>query len=145
MIAARLITAAQLICAVIACIPLRWPPGGTYWGLLPASAGAVLLLWTLRHNRLSNFNILPELAEHAQLVTTGPYRQVRHPMYSALLLGAVGMALVHGTLAQLLAAVALIPVLLIKTSMEERHLRQQFPGYAEYAHRSGRFLPRFRS
>jgi protein-S-isoprenylcysteine O-methyltransferase Ste14 len=53
-------------------------------------SSAVLGLWTLSANHPGNFNIRPEPKVLGHLVTTGPYRWVRHPMYGAVLLLATG-------------------------------------------------------
>src|ERR1035437_4815820 len=58
-----------------------------------AAASLALAAWTLRHNRPGNFNIRPTPMVWGVLVTSGPYRWIRHPMYSSLLLGAGAMAL----------------------------------------------------
>jgi len=79
---------------------------------------------------------------HAQLRTTGLYRYVRHPIYSGLLLLAVARTATSGSAWVVAACVALIALLRAKARWEERHLRHRFPGYAEYADRTPRFVPR---
>jgi protein-S-isoprenylcysteine O-methyltransferase Ste14 len=109
------------------------------WGLLGLSVG--LAGWTLWHNRLGNFNVHPEPKTNGQLVTTGPYRLIRHPMYTAVLLLAAGLACAAGQLWAWLAWVALLAVLLAKAMLEERWLRECHPQYASYCQRSKRFIP----
>ncbi len=48
--------------------------------------GIGVFLYTLLFNRISNFNIIPDIKEDAKLVTTGAYRFIRHPMYFAVLI-----------------------------------------------------------
>ena len=57
--------------------------------LVPLALSALLGVWTLAWNRPGNFNIRPEPKAGGQLVTGGPYRLMRHPMYTAVLLFAV--------------------------------------------------------
>lgn len=109
--------------------------------MLPALACLVLTVWTLWHNRLDNFNIHPAPKDGARLITTGPYRWIRHPMYSALLLGAAALAWAAGSAIAWSAWGALAIVLLVKSGLEERWLRQVHPGYAAYVTRSKGFLP----
>jgi len=110
-----------------------------------ALAGLCVLLgvWTLAFNRLGNFNIHPAPKAAGILVTGGPYRLIRHPMYSAVLLGAGALAWLAPPLAGALAWCALLLVLLIKAQMEERWLREHHADYAAYCQQSKRFVPWF--
>jgi protein-S-isoprenylcysteine O-methyltransferase Ste14 len=106
---------------------------------LPALAFGV---WILRHNRIGNFNIRPELKSGAQLIIDGPYALVRHPMYVAVLwLGLCAVVLYASTAALLLWGL-LYWVLDRKAALEESYLRIHFAAYEAYADKVGRFLPR---
>jgi protein-S-isoprenylcysteine O-methyltransferase Ste14 len=106
---------------------------------LPALAFGV---WILRHNRIGNFNIRPELKSGAQLIIDGPYALVRHPMYVAVLwLGLCAVVLYASTAALLLWGL-LYWVLDRKAALEESYLRIHFTAYEAYAEKAGRFLPR---
>jgi len=139
-IAGRLLVAAQF--ALIAW--LVWPLTTPEWSL-PAFAllgcAVVLGLWTLAHNRPGNFNVSPEPKASGRLVTSGPYRHIRNPMYSALLLFAAAAAVTYDDPWKILCWLALALVLLAKAILEERGLRAQYAGYAEYAQRVRRFIP----
>ena len=123
---------------------LIWPLTPQRWSL-PALAllgcSVALGLWTLYHNRPGNFNIRPEPKASGRLVTGGPYRYVRNPMYSALLLFAAAEVAAYADPWKILCWLALALVLLAKAMLEERGLRARFPGYAEYAKRVRRFIP----
>lgn len=109
---------------------------------LPVTVAFALGGWTLWHNRPGNFSVLPEPRNGARLITTGPYAHVRHPMYLALMLFAAGCALGWNTPVHWLAAAALVAVLEVKARREERLLQARFEGYAAYAARTRRFVPR---
>lgn len=85
---------------------------------------------------------LPKPVESATLVERGVYGTVRHPIYAALILIAIGWSL--ATLSPLaLALTALLAVVLdLKSRREEVWLRERFPGYPAYATRTKRFIPR---
>lgn len=106
-----------------------------------SAAGVLVGIYTLLHNRLGNFGVYPEPLEHAQLVTTGPYAWVRHPMYLSLLLFMAGVVLYHGSLANLLALPLLLVAIIGKMNSEERYLRKHFEGYSDYCRNSNRLIP----
>ncbi len=89
-----------------------------------------------------NLTPFPKPSASTQLVRSGIYGLMRHPLYTAVFCGSVGWALVWRSGPALLAALALAPLFDAKARREERWLRQQFPEYAEYERRVRRFLPR---
>jgi len=113
----------------------------TWVSVLLAALSMVLGGWTLLHNRLGNFNIHPAPKPQGVLVLHGPYRWIRHPMYSAVLLGAAALAVVPATWFGGLLWLALALVLLLKSSVEESWLCAHYPPYAAYCQRSKRFVP----
>lgn len=106
-----------------------------------ALASMALAFWTLLHNRPGNFNIRPTPHKRGLLITSGPYRRVRHPMYSAVLLGAAALALMSPPLPGWLAWIVLLAVLLGKAALEERWLMLAHPTYAAYRAHSWRLVP----
>lgn len=113
--------------------------GIVFWLLIAASV--LLGVYTLLHNRLGNFNIRPEPKATAQLITTGPYRFIRHPMYSALLLAALAFAVAENIWLKVGLWIALALVLSTKASFEEILMSKKFTDYAAYRARSKRFIP----
>ena len=111
--------------------------------------GAALGAWALSANRPGNFNIRPEPKTAGHLVTGGPYRYIRHPMYLAVLIATAGFvvgyadftALRVADLARAAAWLGLAGVLHVKSGIEERALRALHPGYAAYAQRTKRLVP----
>lgn len=123
---------------------LIWPFSAQAWSLpaLALLACAVALGgWTLAYNRPGNFNIRPEPKASGRLVTGGPYRYLRNPMYSAVLLFAAAELVAYRDPWKIACWVALAAVLLAKAMLEERGLRAMFPDYAAYAKRVRRFIP----
>ena len=123
---------------------IAWPLGVWAWSWVAAGlvlAGAALGAWTLWFNRPGNFDIRPQVKPSAKLILAGPYRYLRHPMYSTVLLGSAGLVLFHPAAWLYLALAALFAVLFAKTMLEERSLRARFPEYADYAKSVRRFVP----
>jgi protein-S-isoprenylcysteine O-methyltransferase Ste14 len=69
------------------------------------------------------------------IVTTGPYRYVRHPLYGGALLFFVGMPLLLGSWWGLAVVPLLIAALGVRIQIEEKLLRTGLPGYDDYAQR----------
>ncbi len=68
-----------------------------------------------------------------RVVTTGPYRYVRHPMYACSLLFFPATALLLGSWLGLLFSLVLIALIILRTALEDRFLRNGLAGYTEYA------------
>jgi protein-S-isoprenylcysteine O-methyltransferase Ste14 len=110
--------------------------------LLAVEAAALgLAVWAILAMRLSNLRVTPEPGAEAQLVRHGPYRWIRHPMYAALLLGALGLVLAQPAPLRWALWLVLLANLLIKLHYEEGLLRRHFPGYAAYMASSKRLIP----
>ena len=84
----------------------------------------------------------PRPLERGELVETGIYASVRHPIYGGLALGAMGWACYTGTLIGMALSIVLVVVLWLKSIREEAWLMERYPAYAEYRQRTRRFLPR---
>jgi protein-S-isoprenylcysteine O-methyltransferase Ste14 len=134
---------AALLIAVVA------TPRGDDWahaGWLDAVAfcilalGVALGLWSaLRLGRGLTPSPLPNGA--VDLVTRGPYRWVRHPMYTAVMLIVAGVTIRSGSVVVLAEAVALVILFNVKARWEEHRLDEAFPGYRDHEAVTGRFLP----
>ena len=122
---------------------MRWPVLPRAWPLTLFLLGmaVVLGLWTLGYNRWGNFNIRPELRSGARLVTGGPYRWIRHPMYASVLLGVGALVYADPRPWRVMLLVALLLVLMTKAAREEAYLRAAFPEYSAYASRTWRLVP----
>jgi protein-S-isoprenylcysteine O-methyltransferase Ste14 len=121
-----------------------WPFGAQQFGFvfwICIIAGIALGVYILMHNRLGNFNIRPEPKSSAQLITSGPYRLIRHPMYSALLLATLAFAVAENIWVKVGLWIALALILSAKASFEEQLMREKFSEYAAYCARTKRFLP----
>jgi protein-S-isoprenylcysteine O-methyltransferase Ste14 len=123
---------------------LAWPAHWrvTPWTLLCAAAAIALGAWVMAWNRPGNFNIRPEPRDGASLVVGGPYRRMRHPMYSALLLAMGALVASSPDAARLACWLLLLLVLHGKSELEERLLLQRWPEYAAYRARTWKFIPR---
>lgn len=99
--------------------------------------GTGFAVWGLRHLDRS-FSIVPQART---IVTSGPYRWVRHPLYAGELLAALGLTLLVGSLWGVVVWVALLALQLYRAHEEELLLSAHLPGYAAYAARTGQLIP----
>jgi protein-S-isoprenylcysteine O-methyltransferase Ste14 len=114
--------------------PPSWLGGLSTTISVIAFALAVYGLLYLRRS----LSIIPEVR---RLVTGGPYRMVRHPLYAAEILAAVAFVMVNpGALAVVVLA-PFIATQLVRARFEERLLTQAYPEYITYARRTPRIVP----
>jgi protein-S-isoprenylcysteine O-methyltransferase Ste14 len=123
-----------------AALPL---PEWTRWAGLIMTLAALPLLWWVHSSLGSNFSGLLHVREEHTLVTYGPYRWVRHPMYSVFYLYMIGILLLTGNwLIGGLMLAGLTLVLVTRLEREENTMLEKFGDrYREYMKRTGRFLP----
>jgi len=121
-----------------------WPPFLHALGVLPGGllVGAGLLLAGAAVLNLGR-NLTPFVCPKAQatLVTSGAYGLVRHPIYSGLIIAAVGFTLVVQGWLTAGFTLLLGALLDCKSRREERLLLVQLPGYADYCRRVKRLIP----
>jgi protein-S-isoprenylcysteine O-methyltransferase Ste14 len=65
--------------------------------------------------------------------SAGPYRFVRHPAYAGLILQALGVPILLGSLWALIPGITAVVCVIVATSSEDRILRAELPGYQDYA------------
>lgn len=118
-------------------------PGLIDGGLTALGASVAIWAWvTMGWTRL---RVMPDPRHDAVLLDWGPYRWVRHPMYSGLLLFILGLIVHDARPWRWLVFGLLAGVLIAKATIEERILCGTLPGYPAYRRRTGFFLPRIRT
>jgi protein-S-isoprenylcysteine O-methyltransferase Ste14 len=105
-------------------------------------AGLALFLSMFRHLGL-NVTSTSMPRANATLVTSGPYRWIRHPMYTTVLILVTATTLLTASLAVAFGGAAMFALLAARSRVEERRLVEKFgDDYRAYQRRTGRFLPR---
>jgi len=122
-----------------AAVPL--PIAARWLGAALLALGLALGVWALWH---LGPNVTPTAVARpaAKLVTSGPYRWVRHPLYASGLLMLPGSTLLTANVLVLAGGLAGLVALLVRVRREETELVRVFgPAYVEYMARAGRIVP----
>jgi protein-S-isoprenylcysteine O-methyltransferase Ste14 len=120
----------------------RHPTGlaSNFAGMVLCTAGLSLAVWA-RINLGRNWGTPMSLKQGHELVTTGPYCFVRHPIYTGILVAVVGTAFVAGMF-WLLIFLIICPFFVYSARTEERFMMQTFPdAYPEYKKRTSALVP----
>jgi protein-S-isoprenylcysteine O-methyltransferase Ste14 len=120
--------------SVLAGDPIEDVPGivvARIVGVLLAVIGAALSAWAglLHGSRLSPF---PKPVDGMALIEGGPYRYVRHPMYTGIIVFTLGVGLAYANLVTMLSSLAFAVFFMAKTGHEEEMLVASVPGYRDY-------------
>jgi protein-S-isoprenylcysteine O-methyltransferase Ste14 len=136
----KFLVALQFLTIFIIIIPKKsFELFSSWWILLLIST--LLALWIFLHNRIGNFNIVPDIKDGAKLVTTGPYRFIRHPMYFSLILFMSGVVLHNFCLVNVVALLVMIVAVIFKAIKEERLWSCYDREYKEYCQKSKMIIP----
>jgi protein-S-isoprenylcysteine O-methyltransferase Ste14 len=137
-----LIAARQLPWAELMNLRL-WPRSALpYWlGLALLYGGLAFAVWARVHLG-RNWSGSVTVKEGHELIRTGPYGYVRHPIYTGILAGVLGTAICSGTLRAACGLVIISVALLLKARTEERFMRETFPGqYDKYREQVPALIP----
>lgn len=110
-------------------------------GMLIESSGLFLGILAIFTMKPGNFNISPRIKPNGILVTTGPYRIIRHPMYLAQIIAVLPLITDYFSWYRLGAIVLLTITLLFKIEYEEKQLLKYFPDYAVYTKTTKKLIP----
>jgi protein-S-isoprenylcysteine O-methyltransferase Ste14 len=112
-------------------------------GVAIMAAGIAIACWARIHLG-SNWSGVVTLKENHELIRTGPYRNIRHPIYTGILLTFFGNVIQLGQVRGLIALAVMWASFYIKARREESFLGQEFgPGFDEHRRHTGMFLPKF--
>jgi protein-S-isoprenylcysteine O-methyltransferase Ste14 len=101
--------------------------------LIIALVGYVLIIWAMASNRFFSRIVRIQKDRGHSVISTGPYRYVRHPGYVGMFLFALMTPLTLGSLWALIPGGLAACVILMRTALEDRTLLEELEGYDEYA------------
>lgn len=112
-------------------------------GVAVMVAGLAFAVWARVHLG-TNWSGTVTLKEGHELIRTGPYRNIRHPIYTGILIGFLGWAIVGGQVRGLIGMAVVWLSFYIKARHEEKFLTQEFGAkFEEHTRLTGMFLPKF--
>ncbi len=119
----------------------------SYWiafaGALVTAAGIAFAIWARNHiGRFWSGSVA--IREDHQLIRSGPYARIRHPIYTGILVALAGTSLAVGNYRALLAFLLILVSLIYKAHLEEALLTREFgAAFDDHRRHTGFFLPRF--
>ena len=119
-------------------IPLVYHLGS----LLGILLGHMLSLWAMASNSFFSEGVRIQEERGHTVATTGPYRYVRHPGYAGVLLSLLATPFLLGSPWALIPSMASVTLYVVRTSLEDKALIKELPGYKAYAQQTRyRLLP----
>lgn len=102
---------------------------------LVVAAGSALATWAMAENRFFSAVVRIQKDRGHTVISSGPYRFVRHPGYAGGVLADLAAPLALGSIWALVPGVAVVAVIALRTALEDRVLQEELAGYREYAAR----------
>lgn len=111
-------------------------------GILILVASFALLTWSMAVNRHFEGSVRIQENRDHHVISSGPYRYVRHPGYVAVILQFIALPLALGTWAAWIPSLAGVLLYVVRTALEDATLQHELPGYREFAQKTRyRLLP----
>jgi len=101
-------------------------------GAVVLVAGLGLSAWAMIANAYFSTAVRIQSDRGHTVCSTGPYRFVRHPGYVGFILQALGVPILLGSLWALISGITATVLMIIRTSLEDRMLQAELPGYQDY-------------
>jgi protein-S-isoprenylcysteine O-methyltransferase Ste14 len=113
-------------------------------GIIPLTVeilGVILAIWAIIEMRKSKLNIAPLPRSGATVVSSGPYKLIRHPMYLSIILALTPLIVTHFDVTRLIVLLLLYINLIVKMFFEESIIKKHLNGYNEYSKSTKRLFP----
>jgi protein-S-isoprenylcysteine O-methyltransferase Ste14 len=101
-------------------------------GFIGYITSAIIISLTIKENAYLSAVVRIQKDRSQQVVKTGPYKYVRHPMYSGIILGILSTPLALGSFIALIFSGLIMILFIIRTYLEDKTLQNELPGYKEY-------------
>jgi protein-S-isoprenylcysteine O-methyltransferase Ste14 len=139
---------APMVMMVVAGLDHRWgwsavvPDAVQIVAAVVVAAGYGVSVWAMVENRYFSSVARVQEDRGQDVVTSGPYRIVRHPSYAGTLLASLALPLMLDAVWALIPAMAMVVALIVRTGLEDQMLREELDGYQLYAEQTpARLVP----
>jgi protein-S-isoprenylcysteine O-methyltransferase Ste14 len=136
----KVLVTIQFACLILLVVFTNWlilP----WWVFVIMGISGTLALWAMAVMKLGNFNVVPTPVTHGNMVTGGPYRLIRHPMYTSIFIFAAGLLAGQFDYMKLFSSLVLVAGLVVKMFYEENLLCLHHPSYRDYMQTTKRVIP----
>ncbi|NRD24587.1 isoprenylcysteine carboxylmethyltransferase family protein [Winogradskyella litoriviva] len=104
------------------------------------SASVVLMIWSRITFGIKSFNASSNTIKE-KLVTNGPYKWLRHPIYAAIIYFFIGCLIAYPNIKTLIAVIVIVICTYVRMLLEEKELLIAFKDYAQYSKKVKRIIP----
>ena len=115
----------------------QWSCAAPAWLMWAGAAGVVLgtagLTWAMRTNRFFSAYVRIQRDRQHHVITSGPYRYVRHPGYATWMVQGLSLPLLFGSWWTFIPIAGISLVFIVRTRLEDNVLMEKLQGYREYA------------
>jgi protein-S-isoprenylcysteine O-methyltransferase Ste14 len=136
----KILVTIQFTCLILLALATNWLTL-PWWAYIMLALSGFLAFWAMAVMRLGNFNVVPTPVDKGVLVTGGPYKVIRHPMYTSIFIFASALLAGQFDYIKLIISIVLVAGLVFKMLFEESLLRNHHPGYEAYMAKTKRVIP----
>ncbi len=136
----KILVTVQFGCLALLIVFTRWATF-TWWVFVLLGFSAFLAFWAMFAMRFGNFNVVPYPVEKGEMISDGPYKVIRHPMYTSIFIFIAARLCGQFDYIKLVISIILIVGLVLKMLFEESLLCEHFPAYKSYMQKTKRVIP----
>jgi len=136
----KILVTIQFTCLLLLMIFTNWLTL-PWWTFLILVISGFLAFWAMYVIKFGNFNIVPTPVDKGVMVSHGPYKVIRHPMYTSIFIFAIALLAGQFDYYKLIISAILVTDLVVKMIFEEGLLCKHYPGYHDYMKKTKRVIP----
>jgi protein-S-isoprenylcysteine O-methyltransferase Ste14 len=136
----KILVAIQFVSIALLALATHWI-ALPWWTLVFFGLSVLLLAWAVLAMKPGNFNVVHTPVETGVMVSRGPYRLIRHPMYTSIFIVAITLLAAQFDYIKLTISLVLVTGLVVKMIYEESLLCEHFPDYKNYMKETKRVIP----